>query len=347
MVAAIALGACSNSGSDGGTTTTSERSVAAASAPGALQEPGTEIADGVHVQDGSALVGVAFPSLHIDAGLTDPKGWDAVVAVQGDPIEVWDAYAAELGIDDVAGAKDACIVQADRKGDGDEPYDASETQRFLTEPALDDELRLWCHARIGSTEVSMASGVVGCVRPNVSDDPCELRSGSSMFIQRARDEGGESLEGDALGTDDLRVDRAIPDGEIVPPDLQGTGPSNLPGAGERIDDGIDPYLGTSDEEWVAEAAILPDGAESAVAPAMLIDCNSGLVAVVSMPEEPADAVAAFAADDEASDIESGELGSRSWATRFFDSAGGYKLQITAVDGDEPGSSFVLATECGD
>ena len=82
---------------------------------------------------------------------------------------------------------------------------------------------------------------------------------------------------------------------------------------------------------------------------MLIDCNSGLVAVVAMPQAPADAVAAFAVEDPegTTAVQSGELGDRTWATRFFDSAGGYKLQLTAVSADEAGSSYVLATECGD
>ncbi|MGN6693572.1 MAG: hypothetical protein ACTHN0_05295, partial [Aquihabitans sp.] len=188
---------------------------------------------------------------------------------------------------------------------------------------------------------------VGCVRPNVSDDPCELRSGSALYLRKETDDGGESVRGDALGTDELRRTAGdIPDGPIVPPDLQGTGPSNLPGEGERLDDGIDHHLGTGGD--VAAPAVLPRGAQSLIAPAMLLDCGSGLVAVVEVPHPPAEALRSFApADpDAAAEVETGQLGDRTWATRTFDAVGGYDLQLTAVSGDD-GSSAILATECGD
>lgn len=337
------LAGCS-SDSDGATASTiPDRGFTPASDPSALVGEGNEIADGVHVQPDSALVGVAFPTIDPYEDAAAPAGWQAVIAVLGDPVAVWDAYAAELGIDDVAGAAQACTVGAIP----DEPDDASNHQRFLTEPALDDEVRLACSARIGTTEASLASGVVGCVRPNVSDDPCELRSGSVLHLRKDVDDGGEQLRGDALGTDSLRREREVPDGPIIPPDLQGSGPSNLPQAGERIDDGIDHHLGT--DGAVSKEAVLPDGAESLVSPAMLIDCGSGLVAVVSLPHPPADAVAAFGGghSEGSSPVRSGVLGDRAWATRSFDSVGGSELLLTAVSGAEEGSSYVLATECGD
>lgn len=384
-----ALAGCGGGSDDDGTTSTSSaQAFSPAAEAGALQEAGTEIAEGVHVQPGSALVGAAFPAVEPFDDRAAPSGWQAVVAVQGDPIEVWDAYASELGIDDVAGARKACIVDAA----AERPDDATRHQRFLTEPALDGEVRLECSARIGDLTASLASGAVGCVRPDLSDDPCELRSGSALYLRRAP--GGPRTTDDdlVLGTDALRLDRAsaeqpqgegalaergapatgeptqsdpgdpsttrqppdphpgpvdIPDGPIVPPELQRTGPSNLPGEGERIDDGIDDYLSTGGE--AERPAILPKGAESLIAPAMLIDCNSGLVAAVEVPLPPAEAVAAFATDDpeSATAVRSGEWSGRTWATRSFDSAGGYKLQLTAVTGREDGSSYVLGTECGD
>jgi len=393
LVVAVALGAlagCGSDGSDGESVTEPERGFTPASEPGALQEPGTEIADGIHVQPDSALVGAAFPVVDPFEDAAKPSGWQAVVAVQGDPVDVWNDYAAELGIDDVADAVHACVVGAPAKA----PDDAFTYQRFLTEPAREGEIQLACSARIGDLTASLASGAVGCIRPDMSDDPCELRSGSSLYLRRAPGGARTSGADTALGTDELRLAWAtadlpregdgqaekgepvngeptqpepgapsttqvrqppdvhpgpidIPEGPIVPPELQGTGPSNLPGEGERIDDGIDAYLGTG--EYVAPPAVLPNGAKSLIAPAMLIDCNSGLVASVELPLPPAEAVAAFATDDPegTTAVRSGEWVGRTWATRSFDSAGGFKLQLTAVTGADDESSYVLATECGD
>ncbi|MGN6695727.1 MAG: hypothetical protein ACTHN0_16240, partial [Aquihabitans sp.] len=163
VVAVTALVGCGRgSDDDASTTTSSDQAFTPATAAGALKGPGTEIADGVHVQPGSSLVATAFPTIDDAGGATEPSGWEAVIAVQDDPIEVWDAYAAELGIDDVAGAEQACIVGAPAL----QPGDATKRQRFLTEPALDGEIRLACSAGIGPVTASLASGAVGCVRPN-------------------------------------------------------------------------------------------------------------------------------------------------------------------------------------
>jgi hypothetical protein len=353
LTALVPLVGCSDGDSDGSSTTAPARGFTPATDPGALQGPGTEIAEGVHVQPGSALVGSAFPvvdpDVHPDGDAPTPSGWQAVIAVQGDPIEVWDAYAAELGIAEDAGAEDACVVARPAR-----PQDGRTAHlRFLTEPASDQELRLTCVAQFGDLSASLVHGAVGCIQPDVADDPCELRSGSALYLRRAPD-GPRSSSGDRyLATDPLRSDRihagldAEPEGAIVPPDLQGTGPSNLPGEGERIDDGIDAYLGT--DGYDAPAAILPSGAESVIAPAVLIDCASGLVAVVRLPLDPAEAVRAFAAGDPhgASPVWTGKVGDQTWASRLFDAVGGYEMDLTAVGGSEPGSSYVLATECGD
>lgn len=351
---AVLLGACGSS-DDAGSATIPDRGFNPASDPSALRPPGTEIADGVHVQPDSALVGAAFPAVdEARGGPGTPSGWQAVVAVQGDPVAVWDAYAAELGIDDIAGAKDACVVQAPLE-DGER--DAADDQRFLTEPVIEGEVRLACTARIGDVSASLVSGVVGCVRPRMADDsdgsddePCELRSGSALYLRRSPDGPRSSSADPALGTDDLlraRGEATVPDGAILSPELQGTGPSNLPGEGDRIDDGIDPYLGTGGDD--DPVAILPTDAQSLIAPAMLIDCSSGLVAVVELPYPPSEAVAAFAGGnpDGASEVVEGKLGATAWATRTFGAVGGYELQLTAVSGEEAGVSYVLATECGD
>jgi len=343
------LAACTDGDARGGSTTVPERGFTPASEPGALQGPGTEIAEGIHVQPGSTLVGSAFPVVDPFEDAPAPSGWQAVIAVQGDPVEVWDAYAAELGIEDDASAADACVVARPAR-----PQDGiAANLRFLTEPAMGGEISLKCVARFGTLTASLAHGAVGCVEPDVPDDPCELRSGSALYLRSAPDGPRSSSADEYLGTDPLRSERihagldADPEGPVIPPDLQGTGPSHLPGEGERIDDGIDDFLEVGDRD--APVAILPDGAESLIAPALLIDCSSGLVAVVSLPEEPADAVTVFAAQDPqgATEARTGRLGDGSWATRFFDTVGGYKLQLTAVTGADAGSSYVLATECGD
>src|SRR3954471_6283339 len=69
-------------------------------APTAIIGPGSTIAGGVEVQVGSSLVVGAFPL--VDSSTTPPTlragSWQAVVLVDGDPLEVWARYIDALGI---------------------------------------------------------------------------------------------------------------------------------------------------------------------------------------------------------------------------------------------------------
>ena len=125
----------------------------------------------------------------------------------------------------------------------------------------------------------------------------------------------------------------IPDGPVIPPDL-GEPPadgSRLPKAGERIDDDLDYFLGT--EDFLAGPALLPEGGRSLVAPAMLIDCNSGLIAVMEVPGTPAEAVRSFEpqkVDRYPEFLFQGTTDDVDWAQFMYDSAGGFYLLTTVV-----------------
>ena len=371
LLAAAVLSACSSSSEAGGRPPRrpagSEQpepspangvSVDAAS----LQAPGTALADGVEVVPGSKLVGAVFPALDFSgqSGRTNPLGWQAALVVAAsDPTDVWDLYVDELGLGGRADARRACVVYAPPSAG-----DLDVRRRFLTEARLDEHEVLVCSARFGGTSLSMAVGALVC--PEAQPEPrprCVDRMVSHLYIEvTATDDPGLAAS-DELGTDDLRTERSsehahserevadvsddpIPGGRTILPAPGANLPlSPLPGAGERVDDRIDYYLG--DGDWVPPVAILPKGARSLVAPAMLIDCNSGLVAVVEVPGRPVQAVQAFTDPDAPSSADlAGTWGSGPWAGRTHESVGGYDLDTIAVPGAK-GTSFVLVTECGD
>ncbi|MEO6989353.1 MAG: hypothetical protein ABI239_11985 [Aquihabitans sp.] len=83
-----------------------------------------------------------------------------------------------------------------------------------------------------------------------------------------------------------------------------------------------------------------------MAPAMLQFCNSGLVAVFSVPAPPEQAVQSFAVDgdDETLTVEGDAV--PAWAELSAYQLGGFGLDLLAV-AQPDGSSAVLVTECGD
>jgi hypothetical protein len=136
-----------------------------------------------------------------------------------------------------------------------------------------------------------------------------------------------------------------PEGPIRRPELDlANAPSGLPAAGERLDAGLDYYLNGSD------AALVPPGARSLVAPAMLISCNSGLVAVLRVPGDPAIVTGVLDDAEENDDAMRHHRGTddagRAWDLGKISTAGGYYLDVLAV-ADRPDSSLALITECGD
>lgn len=271
-----------------------------------LQPPGTPLGSGVKVQDGSRLVGRVFPAVD-SFGSGSSVGWQALLVVDGDPVEVWNRYAEVLRVKD-GDAPESCVVRTVTV-----PGDPSTTSttavvtvgdgtpsRFLTEPRLDGENRLDCDFTDGPLAMSMAVGaVVQCdlltpavrlptstrvppVHPVQSwNHDIEHRPPTGRGTDQLRYERGLAS---VAGTDKVNVPptAAIPTGAVVAANLPtNLDPTRLPGPGEPIDDGIDQYL-------VGSPFKVPAGGRSLVAPSQLINCNSGLVAVVSVPQARSD-----------------------------------------------------------
>ena len=139
----------------------------------------------------------------------------------------------------------------------------------------------------------------------------------------------------------------MPEGVVVAPQLADVGPEpRLPAAGDPLDDGIDPFLSYQGSSVFA----VPPGARSLVAPALVIECNSGLVTVLRMPGSPTDAIAYFDGaadmDDPITTTDGATDDGRTWITGMISTAGGYYLGVTAVAHDDS-STDVLIDECGD
>lgn len=92
--------------------------------PDGWQGPGTPIASGLTVAEGTHLVGRAMPDLQRAGGPADAEGdalsrsWVAVLAIDGDPAEAFDAYvrqAEELAIPlEPHGAEGPCAPEGPR-----------------------------------------------------------------------------------------------------------------------------------------------------------------------------------------------------------------------------------------
>ena len=379
VVVAVALSGCGD-GTDAVDAGAPEPEAPGAHLPVAVEAdgllpPGTALGGGVAVQEGSRLVGTVFPSLH---GRADARDWTALLVVDGDPVEVWDRYASALGVDDRADAPQSCVVMdvdappADPTGQGGlAEYEEAPPTRFLTEARIDGEDRLRCEASLRDVRITMAVGAArsprwrcdadasagapatGCGRaaeahlllqvfPSSADDTYERLGTYELRFQRTWAARVASGEPQALPPEDELI--PVPEGPIVAPDLEPDGlDSRLPVAGQPVDGGLDIYLG---DRWV-----VPEGGRSLVAPAMLLDCNSGLVAVLELEGAPATAARAFDdADPRDQDLQVTEGvdddGLR-WARGgAVDAAGGHALVTNAVDASD-GRSFVLVTECGD
>ena len=378
VVAALLAVGCGQSEvtADGPTEPTLPVGLAFAADPAALLGPGAQVADGLQVQEGSWLVGTAFPGSRGEDG---PAGWQALFVVDGDPVEVWDSYASTLGIGDEASALHACVAMRV------EPYRVPEATtdtvlaefnegpptRFLSEPRIDGENRFRCEATVGGRTMVLGYGASRSPAPTcvtgdrAADAQCPFTAESHLFISAGSAEVDTTIDHRSLGTDELRFNRTwashvaagrqlgdtpnpeeripVPDGPVIQPDFEvdGSG-SRLPEVGERFDEGLDGFLG---DGWV-----VPEGGRSLVAPVELIACNSGLVAVLDLAGAPAAALAPFDDAEESDDApfvtEGTDDRGREWVHYYIGSAGGHHLQAVAVPSDA-GRSLVLVTECGD
>lgn len=328
-----------------------------------LLPEGSPLTAAVSVQPGSWLVGRVFPWATFDAvpgpsGSDDAVlGWQAVLVVDGDPIEVWNSYARAFDVGDAAPAAQSCIVEAVTVSPTTaEPGTTPRARRFLTERRIEGENLLDCTAAVGDLWMSMRVGLDRSCEGFGDPRKCTLRPIAHLFVR-----GGVTQLG-GLGADELRYERGmgafnpdpaarmapVPGGPVVRPDLPepGSMPA-LPGPGDAIDDGIDYYLGSG-----ADAAFrVPVGGRSLIAPAMLITwCNSGLVAVLRVQGSPDEAVG-FLFDtgdsDYTNETRNGmtDDGAR-WTTGGVGQSGGYDLGFTAVArGDD--HTDLLLSECGD
>ena len=82
---------------------------------------------------------------------------------------------------------------------------------------------------------------------------------------------------------------------------------------------------------------------------MMIDCGSGLVAVVDLPGDPEAAISSFGRSGDEQSIFEPTMGmahGRRWVGASQPSVGGYGIDLAAVDTGD-GRSAVVIAECGD
>lgn len=350
----------------------------------ALSPAGTPIGDGVSVPTGAWLVATRFPTRsewsygaeqHVD------EGWAAVLLVEGPPLDVWNEVVRSAGMSEQARAAGSCVVMADPRRTEAESIGPTTTvstestappptsgagsiaptttagaewadpRRPLDGPARRGDLSLRCSATEGAWSVAMSAGVApNCTEESPSSTlpktQCGLLAQRHLTIHRAtsppsRITPTEGMYG-ATG-----YSSASPTGapNVPPmPEEREDALTWLPAEGQLVDSRLDYFLWTG--------AVVSAGASSVVAPAMVTPCNSGLVAVLNSPLAPEKALGSITMSDQPDGNEvttgAGPDG-RAWATVLLSAAGGYYLDITAIEKSTGGSdgSWILATECGD
>ena len=240
-------------------------------------------------------------------------------------------------------------------------------ERFLSEPAITGENLLRCHVSLGSIDMDLARGQQPCAVEDRNDRCTRFVSHLLLRVSQPAATSANSPH-PSFGTDELAYSRdrlaktqavapgtpvripidpvPIPAGPVVSPRLNPPSPvRSLPAVGSRYDDQLDNYLGP------VGIAVLPSQAKSLVAPALLIACNSGLVAVLRFRGGPAEAVAWFdgaSTGDDPIQTVSGTRDGHAWIAGTITTAGGYYVDPVGVADDAAGTtSTVLVTECGD
>ncbi len=351
-VTALLVAGCGGSTSEaedvGGPPSTPAEALPIAVETSALLAPGTEIVEGVAVQEGTWLVGSAFP------GHWGDESWQALLVLEGEPLAVWDRYAGALGIEDRASARQSCVVMrvGDPPGPLHDPSSDRPPTRFITEEPIDDENRVECRAEVDGTTMVLGYG------PSYSPDLCHLPSEDQPWDCRRPTEAHlylRSRQDDGAGyprfaTDELRMLRSgsgdqpapVPSGEVIapsfdlPPDLV-----PLPAAGEPVNGGL-----SGGPRWR-----LPDGARGVVAGVSLMHCTGSMATVWEVPGAPADAVEALLADaadgDRYGAISHGaDARGRDWTMESTAEAGGLHVTVVALATTDEVSSVML-TSCND
>ena len=328
--------------------------------PQVAKAPGTALFGDVTVQPGSRLVGTTFPTGWLGSG--EPRratADEALLVLDGDPLEVWDRYVDRLGMGDPLAAERACVARAvtpasqrTASSDGTTPAGPPRT-RLLTDDPLPGENELECTAEFRGGSLWLEAGV-----GQVSGLPV-----GHLWIQRITDSSVMYLEPGTfrLGVDDIVFeregfgetgdqrdparDRVLGDAPLQPPDLpRNAAPRPLPEPGDRLDGGIDYFLDGTD------LAKLPDDLTSAVTPNLSDRCNSGLTAVLVSDRAPKSAIDQILRnDDQDLLVTRAEFVDRSGRTvhgAYLSEAGGFHLDLTALEAG-PRRSLVYVFECGD
>ena len=329
--------------------------------PRVAKAPGTELFGDVTVQPGSRLVGTTFPSGWLGSG--EPRratADEALLVLDGDPLEVWGRYTSELGMDEQLAARRSCVARAvtpssqpPTSSDVTTPPGPPARVRLLTEDPLPGENELECTAEFRDGSLWLEAG-------GSRDSGLPV---GHLWIQRITDSSVSYLEPGTfqLGVDEIVFERngfegmgdqrdpardqVLGDAPLQPPDLpRNAVPRPLPQPGDRLDAGIDYYLDRTD------LVMLPDGLSSAVTPSLSNRCNSGLMAVLVSNRKPKAAIDQILRnDDEDRQVTRAEFvdgEGRAVDGANLSEAGGFHLDLTALEAG-PRRSLVYVVECGD
>ncbi len=319
--------------------------------PDGVQPPGSEVRGSLTVQDGSHLIGAAFPRLDADQTM---NGWQAYFTIDGDPYEVWDRYVDALELGENASALNSCLVTRPDTTPTDDtaPSQMQPWYRLLPEQPLEGENRLECEAFVGQTELRLVIGE----RPPMALLHLQVRERGSFDAATRLFRALEARAAEqrrAAGEEPRLFERApMPPGPAVPVAFRvDSAASRLPQPGERWDDGLDHSLDPVPDSNDAPPNAVPTGARSLMAPFQLQGaCGPGTTAIMRVPGGPDEALQPFTntefVDDSAPGAKGEDDRGRRWVTHHMSASFGYYLDLIALDAGD-GDSFVLAFNCSD
>ena len=317
----------------------------------------------MEVQEGSRLVVGAFPlagrPMHPTASLDqreDPVGWQALFVIDGDPVDVWDRYASALGEPERAAALQRCTVT---RLPPHEPYEDTHENRFgLTPPApvrfltgarIDGENQLSCSVTLERLTMTMVYGTATATKRGCSDHPPDVDECVEVPVAHLLVEVLDDDTPLAPAPSPFPTGPTLPPGELVVPRIDVPPGSELPGGGEPFDARLDSNL--HDGPSAYPVALVPPGGQSLVAPAQLLACYTGTVAVLELPMDPQEAidwyVQAGHTDDPERFREHGvDEHGRAWQFGVAATASGYAIEVLALEATD-GGSHVLLRNCGE